>query len=82
MNPLSLKSNIKKIRLAKGVKQRSIANYLDISDMSYSRIENSNKSIDPNVIEGIASFLDVDIGVFFNDELTESVVKRYSIPTS
>lgn len=79
---MSLKDNIKKIRLAKGVKQRAIAKYLDISDMSYSRIENSNKSIDPNIIEGIASFLNVEVGVFFDDKLTESVVKDYSIPTS
>ncbi|WP_404351133.1 helix-turn-helix domain-containing protein [Companilactobacillus paralimentarius] len=35
---LNLQNNVKKIRQAKGVKQKSVAEFLNISQMRYSRI--------------------------------------------
>lgn len=78
---LNLQNNIKKIRQSKGVKQKSIAEFLGVSQMRYSRLENTNKSVDPIMLEKIATFLDVDVSIFFNDKLTESVIKKYSIST-
>lgn len=79
---LNLQNNVKKIRQAKGVKQKSVAEYLNISQMRYSRIENANKSIDPIMLEKIAKFLDVDVSIFFDDKLTESVISEYILSAS
>ena len=79
---LNLQNNVKKIRQAKGVKQKSVAEFLNISQMRYSRIENTNKSIDTIMLEKIAKFLDVDVSIFFDDKLTESVISKYLLSTS
>lgn len=79
---LNLQNNVKRIRQVKGVKQKSVAEFLNISQMRYSRIENTNKSIDPIMLEKIAKFLDVDVSIFFDDKLTESVINKYLLTTS
>ncbi|AXX65549.1 XRE family transcriptional regulator [Bombilactobacillus bombi] len=74
---MCVQKNIKRIRLARGIKQKAISNYLNISEMKYSRIENSNKKIDSKTLEKIAQFLNVNANIFFDDKITESVIKRY-----
>lgn len=72
--------NLKKIRLAKGVTQAHLANRLDISNMAYSRMENGESKIDVERLKVIAITLNVKIEVFFNEKLTESVIKSMEIP--
>lgn len=66
--------NLKKIRLAKGVTQAHLAKRLKISGMAYSRMENGITKIDVERLKIIAISLGVNIEVFFDDKLTESVV--------
>lgn len=72
---MSVQKNIRRVRLAKGITQTAVANYLGISRMSYNRLELSSVSIDPNFLPKIANFLETDMKVFFDDKLTESVMK-------
>lgn len=73
MDVQKVQDNIKKVRTAKGVTQRALANYLGITEMSYSRLENQNERVDSIQLYKIAKFLNVDLDIFFNEKLTESV---------
>lgn len=66
--------NLKKIRESKGVRQSYLAEKLNISAMSYSRMESGVTKIDVERLRVISSLLGVKIEVFFDNELTESVV--------
>lgn len=66
--------NVRKIRLAKGIKQNYIAERMKISDMAYSRIERGETRLDAEKLKEIAILLNTPIQVFFDDELTESVI--------
>lgn len=70
---MKVRDNIKRIREAKGVTQISVAKYLGISPMRYHRLENDNKTIDPDFISLIARYLGVSEETFFSQKLTESV---------
>lgn len=67
--------NLKKIRTAKGVTQTHLAKKLNISNMSYSRMENGDAKIDVERLKVISTALSVDIAVFFDNKLTDSVIK-------
>lgn len=71
---MSVQNNLKKIRTAKGVTQKSIADFVGMHEMSYSRFENESKRIDPDMLIRASKFLAVGINIFFDDELTESVI--------
>lgn len=71
---LSVQENLKKIRTAKGVTQKAVADYIGLGEMSYSRFENEAKKVDATLLFKASKFLNVDIKIFFSDELTESVV--------
>lgn len=71
--------NLKRIRLAKGVTQAHLSKRLDISDMAYSRMENGVTKIDVERLKVIAISLGVSIEVFFDDVLTNSVIKSMEI---
>lgn len=79
MDVQKVQDNIKKVRTAKGVTQRALANYLGITEMSYSRLENQNERVDSIQLYKIAKFLNVDLDIFFNEKLTESVVYNLKI---
>lgn len=66
--------NLKKIRIAKGVTQVHLAKQLNVSPMTYSRMENGDSKIDVQRLEVLSRALETDIEVFFNQELTESVI--------
>lgn len=71
---LSVQENLKRIRTAKGVTQKAVADHIGLGEMSYSRFENEAKKVDATLLFKVSKFLEVDIEIFFNDELTESVV--------
>lgn len=71
--------NLKKIRLAKGVTQLHLAKKMNISSMAYSRMESGETKIDVERLKIIAIALGVEIEVFFNNELTESVIRSMEI---
>lgn len=66
--------NLKKIRTAKGVTQAHLAKRLNISSMAYSRMETGETKIDVERLKIISVVLCVDIKVFFDEKLTESVI--------
>ena len=68
--------NLKKIRTAKGVTQSHLAKKLNISNMAYSRMENGDSKIDVERLKIISKALSVDIAIFFDDKLTESVINE------
>lgn len=71
---MSVQKNLKKIRTAKGVTQKAIAEFVGMHEMSYSRLENESKRIDPEVLVKAAKFLGVSINIFFDNKLTDSVI--------
>lgn len=70
--------NLRKIRLAKGVTQLHIAKKLNVTSMTYSRLESGESKIDVERLRVIAKALDVEVHIFFDSELTDSVVKNYA----
>jgi len=62
---------IKKAREDKRIKQAIIANYLNIDQSIYSKIENGTRKIKPDEIVNIASFLKLPIAHFFTNTITE-----------
>lgn len=68
--------NLKKIRIAMGVTQSHLAKKINVTGMTYSRIENGESKLDVERLKVISITLGVEIAVFFNDKLTESVIKE------
>lgn len=56
--------NLKRIRLAKGVKQSHLAKKLNVSNMTYSRMETGESRIDVERLIIISKALSVNIEVF------------------
>lgn len=69
--------NLRKLRKAKGVSQSFLAKKLGVSNMTYSRLENGETRIDVERLNTIAKALDVNVEIFFNQKLTDSVVYKY-----
>ncbi|WP_088005634.1 helix-turn-helix domain-containing protein [Indiicoccus explosivorum] len=68
--------NVEKIREAKGVTKTHIAKALNMSVMGYSHIENGATRLDVGRLQKIAAILETDVAVFFDDQLTDSVINR------
>lgn len=73
--------NLRKIRMAKGVTQSHLANKLDITSMSYSRMEKGESKIDVERLKLLAIALETEVGIFFSEELTNSVIKELEFKT-
>lgn len=71
--------NLKRIRLAKGVTQLHLAKKLGISNMAYSRMENGETKIDVERLRVIAILLGIDVNIFFDNKLTDSVIESHEI---
>ncbi len=69
-----IQANVERIREAKGVTKTHVANKLGISLQGYRHITTGDVRLDVDRLIVIASVLGVEPAVFFNDELTESVV--------
>lgn len=68
--------NLKKIRTAMGVTQSHLAKKINVTGMTYSRIESGESKLDVERLKVISITLGVEVAVFFNDKLTESVIKE------
>ena len=70
-------TNLKALREAKGVTKTFLANGLGMSLQGYSYLENGEVNISVERIKEIARLLGEPVNVFFDDKLTETVIKRY-----
>lgn len=68
--------NLKKIRTAMGVTQSHLAKKINVTGMTYSRIENGESKLDVERLKIISIALGLDVSVFFDEKLTESVIKE------
>ncbi|WP_309247639.1 helix-turn-helix transcriptional regulator [Bacillus sp. 3103sda1] len=68
--------NVEKIRKARRVTKTFIANKTGLSLQGYRHIVNKDVRLDVERLKKISSALNVPICIFFDDELTESVMKR------
>lgn len=68
--------NVRRIREAKGVTMTHVANKLGMSLQGYKHIETGTVRLDVERLKLISKTLAIDIEVFFDDELTESVIKN------
>lgn len=68
--------NVEKIRKAKGVTMTHLASKLQLSLQGYRHIETGSVRLDAERLKLIGLVLNVDPGVFFDESLTESVIKR------
>ncbi|WP_028983279.1 helix-turn-helix domain-containing protein [Sporolactobacillus terrae] len=68
--------NVEKVRFAKGVTKTFIAKKAKISLQVYHNISKGLTSLDAERLKKIAAALDVDPSIFFDDKLTDNVIKR------
>lgn len=69
---------IRDLREDKDLKQREIADYLNISQKSYSRYERGERTIDPELLSKLATFHDttVDYLIERTDDKTDYSKKK------
>ncbi|MEK6455232.1 helix-turn-helix transcriptional regulator [Caldifermentibacillus hisashii] len=68
--------NVEKVRKAKGISKTFIANKLNMSLQGYIHISSGEVRLDVERLKIISDVLGVNPGVFFDNKLTESVIKR------
>ena len=68
--------NLKKIRIAMGVTQSHLAKKINVTGMTYSRIENGESKLDVERLKIISIALGLEVSIFFDEKLTESVIKE------
>lgn len=68
--------NVEKIRRAKGVTKTHLADKLNLSLQGYRHITSGNVRLDVERLKVIANVLGVEPAIFFDNELTESVIKE------
>jgi transcriptional regulator with XRE-family HTH domain len=66
---------IKEIRINKGIKQESIAFFLEINQGTYAKLENGKLEIKSQQLIDIASYLKVPVSSFFPDDLVPLQIK-------
>ena len=69
-------SNIKKLREDKGLRQKEVANALDIGYSNYNKIENGNREISVKELQRLSEFynITVDQVINLNDGLPKEVI--------
>lgn len=68
--------NIRKVRIAKGIRQNFIYEGLGISRQMYALFEKYGKGNNAEKIQAIAELLGEAPGIFFDDKLTDAVIKE------
>ncbi|MGG0726609.1 helix-turn-helix domain-containing protein [Bacillus paramycoides] len=68
--------NVEKIRKARRVTKAFIANKTGLSLQGYRHIVNKDVRLDVERLKKISGALNVPISIFFDDKLTESVIKE------
>lgn len=67
--------NVERIRKAKGVSKTYLANKLGMTLQGYRHMASGNVRMDVERLQVIANALDVSPAIFFDRQLTESVIK-------
>ncbi len=67
-------TNVEKIRIAKGVTKTFLANKIELSLQGYRHIAAGSVRLDVERLKTIGRVLNVDPSIFFDDELTDSVI--------
>ncbi|MDP4108030.1 MAG: helix-turn-helix transcriptional regulator [Bacillota bacterium] len=68
--------NIRKVRIAKGIKQCHVYESLGITRQMYHLFEKQGKGNNAEKIEAIANILEEKPGIFFDDKLTDAVIRK------
>lgn len=71
--------NVEKIRIAKGVTKTHVANKLGMSLQGYRHIVSGNIQLNVERLKIIAGVLGVEPAVFFDDELTNTVIEKLNL---
>lgn len=74
---MSLADNIKKLREDKELRQKEVANALDIGYSNYNKIENGNREISVKELQRLAEFYNITVDQVINlndDNLPKEVV--------
>lgn len=67
--------NIEKIRKAKGVTKTHLAKKLGLSLQGYRYVTSNATRLDVERLRTISNELNISVEIFFNDKLTESVIR-------
>ncbi|QDX95350.1 XRE family transcriptional regulator [Brevibacillus laterosporus] len=67
--------NVERVRRAKGITKTHLAKVLGLSLQGYRHITCGHVRLDVERLQIIAKVLGVEPGIFFNDKLTDSVIK-------
>ena len=70
--------NVKRIRESKGISKTFIAKKLGITVQGYSNIEYGVTSLTSERLRSISFILGEEVKIFFDDELTDLVIKNYN----
>lgn len=69
--------NVELIRKHKGISKKKMAENANISAMACTRLLTGKTSLSAELLRSFSSTLSIDdIDIFFNDELTDSVISR------
>ncbi|MGG0890292.1 helix-turn-helix domain-containing protein [Cytobacillus horneckiae] len=68
--------NVEKVRVAKGITKTHIASKLQMSLQGYRHITSGDVRLDVERLKIIANVLNVSPAIFFDNKLTESVIKE------
>ena len=73
---MSLANNIKRLREDKGLRQKEVANALDIGYSNYNKIENGNREISVKELQRLAQFYNISVDQVINldDDLPQEVI--------
>ena len=73
---MSLSNNIKRLREDKELRQKEVANALDIGYSNYNKIENGNREISVKELQRLAQFYNISIDQVINldDDLPQEVI--------
>ena len=74
---MSLADNIKKLREDKELRQKEVANALDIGYSNYNKIENGNREISVKELQRLAEFYNISVDQVINlndDNLPKEVI--------
>lgn len=69
-------TNIEKIRKSREITKTELAKRIGISLQGYRHIINGTVRLDVSRVEELAAALNVEATIFFNDELTDTVINR------
>ena len=72
--------NVERLRKAKGVTKTHLANSLHMSLQGYRHISSGSVRLDVERLKIIADVLGVEPAIFFDNQLTESVINKFKIP--